>query len=370
MRPRSLEIRRAGADDWAAVAALRSAAARSATDVGEQDEPTWRKECLRHTYVVAWSGGDPAGLVGSSQAGDGSVALFGLWVAPALRRAGIGRRLLDEVLAVAARWGAPLVQLWVSPANEAALSLYRAAGFAPTGARHRVPGQPGEEEILLARPAPPPPSSPLHDVLRRRRDVRGEFTGAPLDDAVLGRVLAAAHAAPSVGLSQPWDFVVVEDRSLRAAFREHVLTEREAFAHSLDEDARGRFAGIKIEGILEASCGVVVTYDPDRGAPAVLGRHAIADAGLYSVCLAIENLWLAATAEGWGVGWVSFYREPFLAGLLGLPSRLRPVAWLCLGPVGSLAAVPDLERHGWRARRPLRDALHRDRWEGERPWPD
>jgi 5,6-dimethylbenzimidazole synthase len=367
MHPSSVEIRRAGADDWAAVAALRSAAAQPAADGGEQDEPTWRTECARHTYVVAWSGADPIGLVGSSQAGDGSVALFGLWVAPAARRAGIGRRLLDEALAVAAGWGAPLVQLWVSPANEAALSLYRTAGFAPTGARQRMPGQP-EEEILLAWHAPPPPLAPLYEVLRRRRDVRGEFSGAPLDDAVLGRVLAAAHGAPSVGLSQPWDFVVVEDRRLREAFREHVHNERAVFAHSLEEGARGRFAGIKIEGILEASCGVVVTYDPERGAPAVLGRHAIADAGLYSVCLAIENLWLAATAEGWGVGWVSFYREAFLADLVGLPVRLRPVAWLCLGPVRSLATVPDLERHGWRARRPLRDALHRDRWEGERPW--
>jgi 5,6-dimethylbenzimidazole synthase len=94
----------------------------------------------------------------------------------------------------------------------------------------------------------------------------------------------------------------------------------------------------------------------------VLGRHAIADAGLYSVCLAIQNLWLAATAEGLGVGWVSFYREPFLASLVGLPEGIRPVAWLCLGPVSELATTPDLERHGWRRRRPLEDAVHHDRW--------
>lgn len=94
----------------------------------------------------------------------------------------------------------------------------------------------------------------------------------------------------------------------------------------------------------------------------MLGRHTIADAGLYSVCLAIENLWLAATAEGWGVGWVSFYREPFLAELLGVPAGIRPVAWLCIGPVTHLEAVPDLERHGWRRRRPLAEAVHHDRW--------
>ena len=88
------------------------------------------------------------------------------------------------------------------------------------------------------------------------------------------------------------------------------------------------------------SLGIVVTYDPDRGVPAVLGRHAIADAGLYSVCLAIQNLWLAATAEGLGVGWVSFYREEFLQELLGIPSAIRPVAWLCIGPVTHLEPPP------------------------------
>ncbi|MEX0836516.1 MAG: nitroreductase family protein, partial [Nitriliruptor sp.] len=99
------------------------------------------------------------------------------------------------------------------------------------------------------------------------------------------------------------------------------------------------------------------------GAPAVLGRHAIADTGLYSVCLSIQNLWLAATAEGLGVGWVSFYREEFLQELLDIPSTIRPVAWLCMGPVTHLESAPDLERHGWRQRQPLEAALRMDRWD-------
>lgn len=204
--------------------------------------------------------------------------------------------------------------------------------------------------------------SELYEVLHRRRDVRAEFTGQPLPPGSLDRLLRAAHAAPSVGLTQPWDFVLVRDETTRRRFREHVERERAVFADELTGERAERFAEIKIEGILEATLSVVVTYDPARGAPAVLGRHAIADAGLYSVCLAIQNLWLAATAEGLGVGWVSFYREEFLSELLDIPASVRPVAWLCLGPVSHLEGTPDLERHGWRRRRPVEQAVHHDRW--------
>jgi 5,6-dimethylbenzimidazole synthase len=203
----------------------------------------------------------------------------------------------------------------------------------------------------------------LYDVLFRRRDTRAEFTGAPVPAEVLHRVLTAAHAAPSVGLSQPWDFVLVQDEDTRRAFRDHVRAERDLFAATLPPERAGLFERIKVEGVLEAGLGIVVSYDPDRGAPAVLGRHAIADAGLYSVCLAIQNLWLAATAEGLGVGWVSFYREDFLRALVGLPARLRPVAWLCLGPVADLPDTPDLERHGWRRRDPVESVTHYGRYQ-------
>lgn len=204
----------------------------------------------------------------------------------------------------------------------------------------------------------------LYDVIARRRDVRAEFTGEAVADEVLLRVLDAAHRAPSVGMSQPWDFVVVRDGHTRGAFRDHVATERDAFAASLPPERRATFDRIKIEGICESSMGIVVTHDQTRGGAHVLGRHAIADTGLFSTILAIQNLWLAATAEGLGVGWVSFYRETFLRDLLGIPEHVRPVAWLCLGTVSHLATVPDLERHGWRSRRPLADAVHHDSWKG------
>jgi 5,6-dimethylbenzimidazole synthase len=213
---------------------------------------------------------------------------------------------------------------------------------------------------------PTVPAAGLYETMFRRRDTRAEFTGAPISPDVLERILTAAHSAPSVGLSQPWDFVLVDDEPARRAFRDHVHQEREVFTGQLDADRAQTFAKIKVEGILESSLGIVVSYDPDRGAPAVLGRHAIADAGLYSVCLAIQNLWLAATAEGLGVGWVSFYREEFLRELVGLPAGVRPVAWLCVGPVRDLPTVPDLERHGWRNRVPLADVVHRGRYDAIR----
>jgi 5,6-dimethylbenzimidazole synthase len=202
----------------------------------------------------------------------------------------------------------------------------------------------------------------LYEAIHRRRDVRAQFTGEPIAPEVLDRMLGAAHAAPSVGLTQPWDFILVSDLGRRQAFFDHVQSERRSFADSLAGPQAERFAGIKIDGVLEATLSVVVTYDPARGAPSVLGRHSIADAGLYSVCLAIENLWLATTAEGMGMGWVSFYQEGFLRELLGIPGSIRPVAWLCIGPVTHLEAVPDLERHGWRERLSLSDVLHFDQW--------
>jgi len=205
-------------------------------------------------------------------------------------------------------------------------------------------------------------SEAVYATIRARRDVRGQFTGGPIPPEVLARLLAAAHAAPSVGLSQPWDFVVVADPTTRRRFRDHVHHQRAAFRSTLPPERRATFDPIRIEGIEESTVGVVVTYDPGRGGPHVLGRHSIADAGLYSTCLAIQNLWLAATAEGYGLGWVSFFEEDFVRQLLGIPDRVRPVAWLCLGPVTHLETVPDLERHRWEQRRAVETVTHHERW--------
>lgn len=205
----------------------------------------------------------------------------------------------------------------------------------------------------------------LYRLMSRRRDVRAEFTGEPVDDATLGRILAAGHAAPSVGNTMPWDFVVIRDPARLADFATHVARCRADFADSLPSGKEETFRRIRVEGIREAGTGIVVTYDPARGGPDVLGRRTVDDTGLFSTVLAIQNMWLAATAEGLGVGWVSFYEEEFLARFVGATTPVRPVAWLCLGAVQALQEVPDLVRHGWRDRRPLENAVHGEMLGGE-----
>ncbi|MDO3645472.1 5,6-dimethylbenzimidazole synthase [Nocardia mangyaensis] len=204
----------------------------------------------------------------------------------------------------------------------------------------------------------------VYDAIRLRRDVRAEFTGELVDDQTLWRILAAAHRAPSVGNSQPWDFVVIRSADTLRRFAEHVADKRDEFAAALPTDRAATFAPIKIEGIIESGTGVVVTHDDRRGGPQVLGRASVPETGVYSTVLAIQNLWLAATAESIGVGWVSFYEPEVLSELVGLPAGIKPVAWLCVGPVREFQQVPDLERFGWRAGRSLDEAVHRETFGG------
>ncbi|NMO92119.1 5,6-dimethylbenzimidazole synthase [Actinomycetospora sp. TBRC 11914] len=212
----------------------------------------------------------------------------------------------------------------------------------------------------------PGDAAALHRVLAARRDVRTGFTDDPVDDAVLRRVLAAAHTAPSVGFSQPWDFLVLRDAALRAELASLAADQRAAFAASLPAARARAFAGLKVEAIREAPLGVVVTCDPTRGGRHVLGRATQPRMAAHSVAGAVQNLWLAARAEGLGVGWVSFFRERELAALLGervgMPQHLEIVAYLCLGHVSAFAAEPELQSAGWARRRPLEWAVHTDTW--------
>ncbi|MCU1665420.1 MAG: nicotinate-nucleotide--dimethylbenzimidazole phosphoribosyltransferase [Pseudonocardiales bacterium] len=201
----------------------------------------------------------------------------------------------------------------------------------------------------------------FYEVVHGRRDVRrGFLPDAPVDDAVLRRVLAAAHAAPSVGFSQPWDFLVIRDRAVRERVQAHVATSRAAYAATLPGARAAAFRDLKIEAVLDASLNIAVTCDPTRGGRHTLGRQTQPRTAPYSTVGAVQNLWLAARAEGLGVGWVSFGDERAMAALLGLPPHLELVAYLCVGPVDAFATEPELATAGWARRRPLRWAVHHD----------
>jgi 5,6-dimethylbenzimidazole synthase len=195
-----------------------------------------------------------------------------------------------------------------------------------------------------------------------RRDVRAEFRPDPIPDAVLARLLRAAHHAPSVGFMQPWNFLVVRDRAVRSAVREAFLRERDRAASLYDEPRRALFLGLTLEGILDAPINLCVTCDPTRGGPHVLGRSAIRETDVYSTCCAIQNFWLAARAEGIGVGWVSILQPAELKTILRIPEPVIIVAYLCVGYVTEFKQTPDLERAGWRHRLPLEELVFEGRW--------
>ncbi|MFH9608755.1 nicotinate-nucleotide--dimethylbenzimidazole phosphoribosyltransferase [Streptomyces sp. NPDC017448] len=205
-------------------------------------------------------------------------------------------------------------------------------------------------------------------VMRERRDIRNGFRGDPIPHEVLLRVLEAAHTAPSVGHSQPWDFVVIRSAETRRSMHELAQRQRDAYAESLPKGRAKQFKELKIEAILDTPVNIVVTADPTRGGRHTLGRHTQPQMAPYSSALAVENLWLAARAEGLGVGWVSFFDEREMVRALGLPEHLEVVAYLCVGYVDEFPEEPELMQAGWSKRRPLSWVVHEETY-GRRALP-
>ncbi|MFI1800696.1 nicotinate-nucleotide--dimethylbenzimidazole phosphoribosyltransferase [Streptomyces sp. NPDC020379] len=208
----------------------------------------------------------------------------------------------------------------------------------------------------------------VHRVMRERRDIRKGFRTDPVPHEVLLRVLEAAHTAPSVGHSQPWDFVVIRSAETRQAMHELAARQRDAYAKSLPKARAKQFKELKIEAILDTPVNIVVTADPTRGGRHTLGRHTQPQMAPYSSALAVENLWLAARAEGLGVGWVSFFDEREMVRELGLPEHLEVVAYLCVGYVDEFPDEPELMQAGWSKRRPLSWVVHEETY-GRRALP-
>lgn len=202
----------------------------------------------------------------------------------------------------------------------------------------------------------------LYKVIYSRRDVRAEFKNDPIDDSILLKILDAAHHAPSVGFSQPWDFIIIKDISIRKKIKESFEKERTKAASLISGERREKYLSFKLEGILEAPVNICVTYDESRFGPFIIGKQSMPFTGEYSVCLAIENLWLAARVEGLGVGWVSILDVEELKRILNIPAHIKPIAYLCIGYVTHFNTKPDLERFGWLPRLRLEDVIHLDRY--------
>lgn len=196
-----------------------------------------------------------------------------------------------------------------------------------------------------------------------RRDVRSRFKKDKIKDATIAKILNAAHHAPSVGFSQPWNFIVIKDSNTRKKIKESFDAERRRSAQLVEEESKkSKYLSLKLEGILESDINICVTYDPSRFGPFVIGRSSIPETGIYSVCCAIQNLWLAARAEGLGLGWVSILDNQILKDTLDIPQHVTAVAYLCLGFVEEFSEKPDLEKAGWLPRLKLSDVVNFEKW--------
>lgn len=213
-----------------------------------------------------------------------------------------------------------------------------------------------------ARSFSAPERQALYDIIAARRDVRNEFRPDPLAPEVLRRILEAAHAAPSVGFMQPWNFLLIRDPARRAEIHAAFARANAEAEAMFPESRRSLYRQLKLEGILKAPLNLVVTCDRSRGGDVVLGRTHNRDMDLYSTVCAVQNLWLAARAEGVGVGWVSIFRPEELRALLGVPDHVEIVAFLCLGHVDRLYDQPELAAKGWRQRLDLDSLIHEEVW--------
>lgn len=225
---------------------------------------------------------------------------------------------------------------------------------------------PNTSALAQAAPFSESEREAVYKAIYTRRDVRDQFLPDPVPDEVLLKLLDAAHHAPSVGFMQPWNFIVIRAQE----DRERIW---QAFSEANDEAAvmfrgarQSTYRSLKLEGIRTAPINICVTCDRTRGGKVVIGRTHNANMDLYSSVCAIQNLWLAARAEGIGLGWVSIFRDADLRGILEIPDRVEIVGYLCLGYVDQLYERPELEVKGWRQRTPLEDLIFDGKWQGDR----
>lgn len=202
----------------------------------------------------------------------------------------------------------------------------------------------------------------FYQVLYGRRDVRGQFLPDAIPDEVLTNILHAAHHAPSVGLSQPWNFILIRDSEQRKLIYDAFVEANDEAAQMFEGGRRSHYQSLKLQGILDTPLNVCITCDRERGGPVVLGKTHQAEMDLYSTVCAVQNFWLAARAENVGVGWVSIIQKEKLSELLELPDNIVPVAYLCVGYVSEFLKKPELELAQWEKRLQLEELIYADKW--------
>jgi len=202
----------------------------------------------------------------------------------------------------------------------------------------------------------------VYKAIYKRRDVRGHFLPNTVANDMLEKLLDAAHHAGSVGFMQPWSFIVIRSDEVKRRVQQLFDDANQAAAKVYEGERRELYSRLKLEGILEAPLNLCVTCDPTRHGPHVLGRHTIRETDVYSTCCAIQNFWLAARAEGIGVGWVSIFEPAKLREVLHIPEHVLVVAYLCVGYVREFLPRPELESAGWLPRLPLEDLIFREQW--------
>ena len=201
----------------------------------------------------------------------------------------------------------------------------------------------------------------LYEAIYSRRDVR-RFRTDPVPDDVLLRILDAAHHAGSVGFMQPWNFIVIRSSQVKRDIYDLFVRENACAASRQPGQRRALYDSLKLEGILQSPVNLAVTCDRERKGPAVLGRNTMPETDLYSTCCAIQNLWLAARAEGIGVGWVSILDPESVKQTLAIPPEIVLVAYLCIGVPVQFDAQPMLETTGWETRTPLEELIFEESW--------
>ena len=210
----------------------------------------------------------------------------------------------------------------------------------------------------------------VYRAIETRRDVRSQFLPTPLPDDLVQRLLKAAHSAPSVGFMQPWNFVLVRREETKARVADAFARANAEAAAMFEDERQAAYLRLKLEGIRQAPLSICITCDPTRGGKVILGRTHNLRMDAYSTVCAVQNLWLAARAEGVGVGWVSIFHEDEVKAILGIPAHVQIIAWLCVGYVDKLYTEPELALKGWRQRLPLEELVFEEGWQGEAWRPD